>query len=185
MSSLPLPTSIFTPDAEAALMGALGDVAERSFFAYVDRCEAGQFAELVAGTGRWYNAAIEFHEGDYVGTVRCLVPEDAAAMMFDAFSGRGHNDPAPSREDVSDLMGELANMVCGAWLTRAASRQIFSLKTMPVVLSHACAPADGEAWITVTLNERPLAVAVRVDAPRAPAGARRPHSVRSASASET
>ena len=170
MSSLPLPTSIFTPDSEATLVAALGDVAERSFFACAELCDAGRFADLVEGTGCWYSAAIEFHEGECVGTVRCLVPEDAAAILFDAFSGRGDDDPAPSPGDVSDLMGELANMVCGAWLTRAAGHQIFSLRTLPVVLSHACAPVDGEAWITLAVNDRPLAVAVRIEAARELAG---------------
>jgi hypothetical protein len=167
MSSLPLPTSIFTPDTEAALVAAVCDVAERSFFAYAERCDAGRFAELVEGTDRWYSAAIAFQEGDFDGSVRCLVPEDAAATMFDAFSGRGFDDPEPSLADVSDLIGELANMVCGAWLTRAASHQTFSLRTLPVVLSQACAPAGGESWITFAVYDRPFAVAVRVDSPRA------------------
>jgi len=163
MSSLPLPTSIFTPDSQAALMAAVGDVADRSFFAFAEPCEAGRFAELVEGTERWYSATVAFEEGGFDGSVRCLVSEDAAAMMFDSFTGRSFDDPAPPQADVSDLMGELANMVCGAWLTRAASHQTFSLKTLPVVLSQACAPTGGESWITFAVNDRPFAIAVRVD----------------------
>ena len=166
MFSLPLPTSIFTPDSEASLVAAVCDVAERSFFAYAEPCDAGRFAELVDGTDRWYSAAIAFQEGGFDGSVRCLVPEDFAAAMFDAFSGRGFDDPTPSAADVSDLMGELANMVCGAWLTRAASHQTFSLQTLPVVLSQACAPVSGESWVTFAVYDRPFAVAVRVDSPR-------------------
>ena len=170
MSSLPLPTSIFAPDSEAALVAAVCHVADRSFFAYAEPCDAGRFAELVEGTDRWYSAAIAFQEGGFDGSVRCLVPEDAAAAMFDSFAGRNFDDPAPSPADVSDLMGELANMVCGAWLTRAASRQTFSLRTLPVLLSRACAPAAGESWRTFAVNDRPLAVAVLVDSPREPDG---------------
>jgi hypothetical protein len=166
MSSLPLPMSIFTPDSEAALVAAVGDVADRSFFAYAEPCEAGRFAELVDGTERWYSATIAFEESGFDGSVRCLVPEDAAAMMFDSFTGRSSDDPAPPPADVADLMGELANMVCGAWLTRAATDQTFSLTTLPVVLSRACAPSGGESWTTFAVNDRPFAVAVRVDSPR-------------------
>ena len=166
MFSLRLPTSIFTPDSEAALVAAVRDVADRSFFAFAESCDAGQFAELVDGTDRWYSATIAFNESGFDGSVRCLVPEDVAAMMFDSFTGRGFDDPAPPAADVSDLMGELANMVCGAWLTRAASHQTFTLKPLPVVLSQACAPASGESWNTVAVNDRPFAVAVRVEAPR-------------------
>jgi hypothetical protein len=161
MSSLPLPTAIFTPSGETALVTAVCEVAERSFFAYAEPCDAGRFAELCEGTERWYSAGIEFDEGDWKGTLRCLVPDDAALAMFDAFSGRGFDEPAPVPELVSDLMGELANMVCGAWLTRAASHQTFSLRTMPVVMSAACAPVNGETWVTIAVNDRPVAVAVR------------------------
>jgi hypothetical protein len=166
MSLLPLPTSIFTPDSEAALVAAVGDVAERSFFAFAEACEAGRFAELVEGTDRWYSATVAFEEGGFDGSVRCLVPEDVAALMFDSFTGRGFDEPEPPSAHVCDLMGELANMVCGAWLTRAASHQIFNLKTLPVVLSKACAPASDESWLTFAFYDKPIAVAVRVDSPR-------------------
>ena len=67
---------------------------------------------------------------------------------------------------MADLMRELANMVCGAWLTRAASHQIFSLRTRPVEMSVAGAPMDDETWITLAINDRPFAVAVRAESPR-------------------
>src|ERR1051325_11417445 len=118
MSSLPLPTTIFTPDIEASLVAAVSDVADRCFFAYAEPCDAGRFAELVDGTSRWYSATVQFEEGAWSGSVRCLVPKDAAGMMFDAFTGRSADEPPAAKTDVSDLMGELANMVCGAWLTR-------------------------------------------------------------------
>jgi len=163
MFSLPLPTATFTPSSEAALVAAVCDVAERSLFAYAEQCDAGRFAELVEGTDRWYSAAVEFHEGEWNGTVRCLTPEDAALAMFDAFSGRGVEEPAPPAHHIADLMGEVANMVCGAWLTRAASHQTFSLRTLPAVVSQACAPVGGETWITLAVSDRPFAVAVRIE----------------------
>ena len=165
MSSLPLPTSIFTPDTEAALVAAASDVAERCFFAYAEPCDAGRFAELADGATRWYSATVHFEEGGWSGSVRCLVPKDAAVTMFDAFSGRSPEGPPPAPTEVFDLMGELANMVCGTWLTRAATHQTFSLRTLPVTLSPACAPAANECWITMAVNDRPFAIAVRVDSP--------------------
>ena len=166
MSSLPLPTAIFTPDSETALVAAVCDVAERSFFAYAEPCDAARFAELGEGTERWCSAVVEFDEGDWIGTVRCVLPEDAALALFDAFSGRGFDEPVPAPGHVADLMRELANMVCGAWLTRAASHQIFSLRTRPVEMSVAGAPMDDETWITLAINDRPFAVAVRAESPR-------------------
>src|SRR5262245_24411091 len=162
MSSLQLPTATFAPDTRAALHDAVADVAHRCFFAIAETCEPGRFADLVVGTGRWFSAGVEFEEGDRAGTMRCLVPEEVASLMWDAFSGRVPTDPAPSGGDVSGVMSEFASMVCGAWLTRAAGSQTFSLRTQPIVLSYACAPVARESWTTLTLNDRPVAIAIRI-----------------------
>ena len=170
MSSLQLPTAIFAADSDAALVAAIGDVAGRCFFSFAEACEPGRFAELVVGTGRWFSASVEFEEGDCAGRVRCLLPEELASLMFDAFSGRGPADAAPSSADVSDLMAEFANMVCEAWLTRAASRQTFTLRAQPTSVSYACAPVAGESWTTLAVNDRPVAIAVRIAVPAEPVG---------------
>ncbi len=162
MPSLQLSTAAPVFDRGPALSAAVADVTSRCFFSLTEACEPGRFAELVVGTGRWFSAAVEFDESDCAGSVRCLVPEEVAAQMFDAFSDRGPGDPPPSPSDVSGLMSEFANLVCGAWLTHATSREAFTLRTQPVVLSYACAPVAGESWTPLAVNDRPVAIAVRM-----------------------
>ena len=169
MCSQQLQTAMFGPDGEAALVQAVGDVAERSFFAYAERCDPARFAELTEGIDRWYSASIRFEEDDATGVVDCLLPGDLAAELFDAFSGRDPGDPSPEPEAVADLLGEFANQVCGAWLTRAANRQTFTLRPPQVVVTDANAPRS--AMLTLALNDRPLGVNVRTDAPGTGVGA--------------
>jgi hypothetical protein len=165
MSSPQLPTTIFAPDAPAALTAAVADVAERSFFACAEPCEAGRFAELVEGTMRWYSVTVEFEARSCAGAVRCLVPEELAATMFEALSAPNAGDAETASADVADLLREFANMVCGAWLMRAAGQHRFDLRTLPVSVSAACAPVAGESWTTLAFNNRPVAVAVRIAMP--------------------
>jgi hypothetical protein len=165
MSPLQLPPTIFTPDAAAALTTAISDVAQRRFFACAKPCEPGRFAELVEATMRWYSVTVEFEAGSCAGAVRCLVPEELAATMLIAFSGRDAGDADPAPAAVADLLSEFANTVCGAWLTRAAGEQRFHLRTLPITVSAACAPVAGESWTTLAFNDRPMAVAVRIAMP--------------------
>jgi hypothetical protein len=44
---------MFATDAAALLPQAVADVAERSFFAYAEPCDAARFTELTAGVARW------------------------------------------------------------------------------------------------------------------------------------
>lgn len=161
MCSLQLPTAMFGPDGEAALLRAVGDVAERSFFAFAEPCDASRFAGLADGINQWYCASIQFEEDHASGVVDCLMPDGLAGELFDAFSGRDQDDPQPEPAAVADLLGEFANQVCGAWLTRAANRQTFTLHPPQVTMASdgAFQPAPGA--ITLALNDRPLAVRVR------------------------
>jgi hypothetical protein len=152
---------MFGPDGEAALIRAVRDVAERSFFAFAEPCDDVRFAALVDGVNRWYCASIQFEEAHASGMVDCLLSDRLAGDLFDAFSGRHHDDPEPQPAAMADLLGEFANQVCGAWLTRAANRLTFTLRTPRVTVASGSAFAPDENAVTLTLNDRPLAVRVR------------------------
>lgn len=165
MCSLQLPMAMFGPDAEAALVQVVGDVAERSFFAYAERCDLARFEEAADAVPRWYCATIRFDEGAAAGMVECVLPEDLASALFDAFSGRDAADPAPEHGQVADLIGEFANMICGAWLTRAANGQTFTLRPPHVVADNTVRPDLDQATVTLAVNDRPMAVSVRLSHP--------------------
>src|SRR5262245_24397824 len=126
MSSLKLPETLPIPDREE-IFSAVADVAERSFFAMVDPCDDDRFAELSEPHSEWLVATVRFEERTCAGAVSCRLPSALADRLFDAFSGRDADEPPPHPEEVRDLVGEFANMVCGAWLTRAANDRTFAL----------------------------------------------------------
>jgi len=161
MSSLPSPTMMFGTDAAAVLVQAVADVSERSFFAYAEPCDAARFGELADGVPRWYTASVRFDEPGLAGVVACELPEDLVLMLFDAFTGRDCADPPADPSAVNDLIGELANMVCGAWLTRAANDQTFTLRVPEVTVSQVAAPQSGDGVLLMAMNDRPVAVLVQ------------------------
>src|SRR5262245_19928055 len=110
-----------------AVMSALTDVAEKSFFAIVESCEADRFQELAIPHSRWMTASVGFSERECAGEVRCTIPAALAERLYDAFTGRDPEDAAPPVAEVHDLVGEFANMLCGSWLTRAAGERTFAL----------------------------------------------------------
>jgi len=160
-----LPEAVFGPGGEAAMRSAVDDVAERSFFVMADACDDARFDEMAASHANWLTAVVRFDEGSCVGEVSCTLPASLAASLFGAFSGRDPDDPAPGADELVDLVGELANMVCGSWLTRAANHQTFTL-CAPKVTSWsggwACAPA-AERGLTLSIDELPFVIGVRVD----------------------
>src|SRR5262245_51891575 len=161
MSSLTLP-DLIGPETTDAILTALRTVAERSFFADVEPCDDRTFGRLTSGTSAWLVATVRFQEGTAVGAMSCTLSETLATALFDAFTGRDPSAPAPARSDVHDLIGEFANMVCGAWLSRSAGAWTFRLSPPTVVAALEPAPADLLQLMFVTVNEHPLAIAVRL-----------------------
>ena len=136
------------------IVDAVGTVAERNFFAFVDPCGD----PVDDGDGReWLVASIRFDDGAVSGRLACSLRSDLAQMLFDAFSGRDPASPLPPRHLLDDLIGEFSNMVCGTWLSRCAGDRLFRLGR-PVV-DHLRQPAADEHhrhW--VSLYNRPLAI---------------------------
>mgnify|MGYP006281464827 CR=1 FL=1 len=164
MCSLALPETLFGSDATTALRSAVADVVERSFFSMADECDAESFERVSAEIPAWVSASVQFDEGSSPGAVVCWIAAPLAERLFDAFSGRDPDEPPPSETDLYDLVGEFANMVCGAWLTRAVNQQTFSL-TKPVV--DACDSATaiaavGDRGLTFFIDDMPIAIDVQV-----------------------
>jgi len=143
---------------------AVTAVAGNSFFAIVDACDESRFADLARATNRWWVVSVQFNEAADSGVVSCTLPDDLARQLFDAFTGSEPGSPVDP-EALVDLLGEFANMICGTWLTRLANHQTFSL-SRPAVLptQDAVHPNDADARVLLTVNDRPLAVEVRIAA---------------------
>ena len=140
--------------ADHLIVDAVGIVAERSFFAFVDPC-----AEPVDDEdGRdWFVASVRFDDGVVSGTLACTLRSDLAQMLFDAFSGRHPASPLPPRHQVEDLVGEFSNMVCGTWLSRCGGERLFRLGR-PVVEQLDRPAADERNRLWVSLHNHPLAI---------------------------
>src|SRR6185295_1400781 len=126
MSSKTLP-GLVGPDTADAIFAALQAVAERSFFASAERCDQQAFDGLAAEVPAWLVSSVGFTEGASAGVMACSLPSALAERLFHAFTGRDPSDPAPAPEEIHDLAGEFANMVCGAWLSQSASGRAFAL----------------------------------------------------------
>jgi hypothetical protein len=162
MCSLKLPESLRDPSGEDAVFTAIADVAERSFFAMVDPCDEGRFVELAAEQHDWLAATVRFDEASCAGAVTVRVPLPLAERLFDAFSGRDAGDPAPPAEDVRDLVGEFANMICGSWLTHAANHRTFALaKPVVAVRSGEEGAREAQTGVLVAIDDVPCSVDVR------------------------
>jgi hypothetical protein len=152
-------------EAVDVMAGAVTEVAERCFFAAAETCGDGRVEDLAALSHlEWLVATVRFEEAGSVGAVACLLPEALALSLFDAFNGRDPLEAAPPVADLFDLVGEFANMVCGAWLTRLASDHAFVLsqpRVWPVLDRLAIVTAAGSR-LTMTVNDLPLLVDVQV-----------------------
>ena len=155
-------------DATDALRDAVVAVTEKSFFSYADICGPGQFAERAAELGdtpAWLHAAVPF-SGAMNGAIEIEVPEELAQRLLASFTGRLPDDDESLGLHVVDSVGELANMICGCWLTQYSPstpvdlspprvvRRVGVLDRPPVTagatLDHVCAYIDD--WpVRVTL----------------------------------
>jgi hypothetical protein len=153
-SPTPLPLLDFERAVGGAIAVAVSTVAERSFFACVDRCDRPDFDDIQT---EWLVATVRFDDGPVSGSLACSLPSDLALRLFDAFSGRHPSASLPPRHQLDDLVGEFSNMVCGAWLTRCDTHRVFKLR--PPVVSRVQRPDRDEnrrEWLAV--NNRPVAI---------------------------
>ena len=147
-----------TPDALEQLepvREALVEVAENSFFAFVDPVEPDATAELLAMAPSWLQATVVF-EGAFGGAMEIALAEPLAVELFTSFLGL-EPDAVPDDVPLFDLVGEFGNMVCGSWLTRSCQRRRFDLQHPAVVrMSAADGPRATPDQLVVTLNGQPV-----------------------------
>jgi len=154
MSSPTPPMPLDFEPADHLIVTAVGTVAERSFFAFVDP----YYDEADLDDDReWVVATVRFEDGPLSGSLACTVRSDLALLLFDAFSGRDPAGPLPPRHLLDDLIGEFSNMVCGTWLTRCGGCRTFKLNS-PVVAHVTRPPEDERHRHWMALNHRPLAI---------------------------
>jgi hypothetical protein len=154
MFSVSSPTSS-PADAFAALEAALSHVAEDSFYAFVEPVE-DDWHNTWSGH-EWLAATVTFH-GAAEGVVTCRLPQALAQSLAAAFLGLSEEDLTSSNPAVTDMAGELANMVCGCWLTRAFPSKLFELD-QPVIAAADIPPAG---WLVTAVNGAPLGLSVSV-----------------------
>ena len=167
MSSLRSPQRPSAPDSLAALGAAAVRVAEDSLFAYAEPCGTARTTAMLQARPEaepWLSASVTFR-GPFDGKVRVSLPRTLAADLGGAFSGL----PATALDDhqLADFAGELANMVCGRWLTLTHRAEHFELAA-PVVAGAAAgavaATFEPDA-IGVALNDSPLLIVLSAGSP--------------------
>ena len=169
------PSSASADRRDTTIVDACARVAETSFYALAEACDAVRLAELdealraqVGGEADWLRVSVRF-SGDCHGHLVAHVPALVAGELIASFVGMLPD--AITEEQVVDGLGEFANMVCGAFLTEAASRLDFAL-TKPEV-SHERAgwrplaeltAADGEGTaFSVAINDQPMILRVDLE----------------------
>jgi hypothetical protein len=161
MSSL---RSLRPPDGLAELGEAAVRVAEDSLFAYAEPCDAARATGLIRARPAiepWLAASVAF-TGPFDGAVRVSLPRPLCADLAGAFCGVAPESLEPAQ--VADFAGELANMVCGRWLTDVHRADRFDLGA-PLVTHTAIAAvartigATSDA-IGLALNDAPVLLAL-------------------------
>jgi hypothetical protein len=157
------PRSPHHPDGLAELGEAAVRVAEDCLFAYAEPCDTARATSLIQARPAeepWLAASIAF-TGPFDGTVRVALPRALCADLAGAFCGVRAQSLAATQ--VADFAGELANMVCGSWLTQTLRSERFALAA-PVVTDAAAgdivAAAADPAALGLVLHATPLLLAI-------------------------
>ena len=171
MSSVKSPA--LTSTDQEALQSAVIEVCENAYFVFVEACDAPQFATLVeqikaekgrGAAGRWLNASVAFR-GATSGQIEVVMPERLGTWLVVSLLGLPA-DATLKEIELVDGVGEFANMVCGAWLSKAMETASFLLDVptvtrMPAGWSPEASPQGDQAYRTVVVNEMPLEVRAR------------------------
>jgi CheY-specific phosphatase CheX len=165
---VPAPAELVEP-----ILASMVDVAENTFFAFVEPCDGEAFQALVAGGpagdgsaaawSPWMVIEVAFH-GAYGGVLSATMPRRLASELVASFVGEPEDTLTEAQ--VQDGAAEFGNMVCGAWLTREAGQRRFDLEPPAVrTLGEPWRPdregASSPWQIHLSLNGQP--VAVRLD----------------------
>jgi len=166
MSSAKSP--VLTPsDLHDALQRALIEVSENAYFVFVEPSDARQFAAAVEQVKTaWLKVSVTF-AGAFAGSVEIALPEPLGNWLVVSLLGM-ETDQKLSEPQMFDGVGEFANMVCGAWLSKLSNRVRFELR-VPAVTRMApewnpVVDTRGRQELpcrTVSLNDLPMRVLIR------------------------
>jgi CheY-specific phosphatase CheX len=131
---------------EEPLVTAAAQVLETMFFSVVEEGPARpvETHEMVAG------AQVRFL-GAHGGWLQVVLPESVIRSMTCSFMGAGVTEETEERS--TQVLGEFANMVCGATLSRLEPREIFRLETPRLCVSppeSRGGPDSWQAWRLIT-----------------------------------
>lgn len=160
---------------ETTIVEACTRVAEVSFYAFAEPCDATRLVELDAvlheqsgGDPAWLRVFVQF-SGDCNGHLVLNLPASVGGELVASFVGLMPDEVTEAQ--IADGLGEFANMVCGAFLTDAGSRLDFAL-TRPEVRPEpagwrpldALAAANGEGTAyAFAINDRPMVLRVDLE----------------------
>jgi hypothetical protein len=146
----------------AALAAAVGEVLESMFF-IEDLGEASEAPAAEAVT-----VEIRF-DGDPPGRLQMLLAPLAAKCIAADFLGE---DPGSvSARQSEDVALELANMICGAVLSRLESSACFRLESPRIVAGGGLAEDTEATRVTVETGNGPLTAAIQLERRTCPATA--------------
>ena len=164
-------SQLLTPtDLHDTLQAALIEVGENAYFVFVEPCDAGAFATLAEQEREkspgWLMASVRF-TGAFSGSVEIVLTERLGHWLVTSLLGMSPEDDVPETQ-MFDGVGEFANMVCGAWLSRVGDQALFELK-MPAVTRMAAewnpvGEGRGREELMcrmVSLNDSPMRIRVR------------------------
>ena len=153
-------------DLHDALQTALIEVSENAYFVFVEPADQVQFAEAVGLVkDAWLKASVAF-EGTFAGAVEIVMPEPLGMWLVTSLLGMQAHETLEESEQF-DGVGEFANMVCGAWLSRLSDDCLFELRVPAVTrMTPGWTPlseSNGQDVICrmVTINELPMRILIR------------------------
>lgn len=132
-------------------------VAEQSFFAFAEAVEPPP--NEITGCTQWMEALVHF-SGPVSGRFSLTLPASLGRELCAAFLGSSPDDTV-DQTALDDLVGELANMACGAWLTNMRRSDAFAL-SHPEVRHVGAPPEAPQVWMSC--NGQPVALALAEDA---------------------
>lgn len=131
-------------------------VAEQSFFAFAEAAEPS--LDEITSCVEWMEALVHF-SGPVAGRFVVTLPSALGAELCAAFLGCGPDEPMDPL-GLEDLVGELSNMACGAWLTDVRRSDAFAL-SHPEVRRVPAPPETPLVWMAC--NGQPVALTVVED----------------------
>jgi hypothetical protein len=166
MSSAKSP-ALMPTDLHDALQHALIEVSENAYFVFVEPANAAQFATAVEQVKTtWLKVSVTF-AGAFAGAVEITLPERLGNWLVTSLLGMDTEQTLPEPQ-MFDGVGEFANMVCGAWLSKLSDLAMFELRVPavtrmapewnPLVETRA---GHELACRMVSLNDLPMRVLIR------------------------